>query len=85
MWRRAATLAMPAAFAWLLQSGALAQNAPASTQAPGCTVSGSVTASRLPLPGVVISLVTADAQPIDLSSSGPDGGYTVRVPGPSIS
>ncbi len=72
---------MPAAFAALVQSGALAQNGGASTQAPGCTVSGIVTAaSRAPLPGVVVSLKTADDQPADVSSSGVDGSYTLKVP-----
>jgi hypothetical protein len=74
---------MPAAFAWTLQSGALAQNAPAGAQTQaGCTVSGTVTASGRPLPGVVLSLGTADAQPADVSSSAPDGTYMIRVPGP---
>jgi hypothetical protein len=81
-WRRAATFAMPAAFAWMLQSGALAQNAPAGAQAPGCTVSGTVMASHVPLPGVVLSLGVAGAQTADVSSSAPDGSYMIRVPGP---
>ena len=71
---------MPAAFAALLQSGALAQNATPSAQTPGCGVGGIVTASRIPLPGVVVSLTTADDRPVDVSSTGADGAYAIKVP-----
>ncbi|PYR58527.1 MAG: hypothetical protein DMF91_17030, partial [Acidobacteria bacterium] len=80
IWRRAVTLAMPAACAALLQSGVLAQNATPSAQVSGCGVGGIVTASRIPLPGVVVSLTTGDDQPVDVSSSGPDGAYAIKVP-----
>ena len=83
-------LAMPAALAALLQSDALAQIAASSSQAPGCTISGIATAApslepvrgpRAVLPGVVVSLKTADDQPADISSSALDGAYSLNVPG----
>ena len=50
-------------------------------QAPsGCTVSGSVTASRQPLPGVVVTLRDGQGRALDVSSSGADGSFVINAP-----
>ena len=58
----------------------------AGTQTPSapqeCIVAGTVSAGRTPLPGVVVSLTTADNQPADVTSTGADGAYALKVPGP---
>src|SRR5262249_50949602 len=52
-------------------------------QAPAmCTVSGTVTSGRAPLPGVVVSIAGADDKPLDISSSGLDGSYALKIPAP---
>ncbi|HYM26473.1 MAG TPA: TonB-dependent receptor [Vicinamibacterales bacterium] len=49
-------------------------------QAPSeCVVGGTITSGSIPLPGVVVSLTGADGQPIDVSSSGADGSYVLRM------
>src|SRR5207248_9765745 len=45
-----------------------------------CVVSGAITASGQSLPGVVVSLVDANGNTIDASSSGPDGTFAVKAP-----
>src|SRR5262249_52474979 len=70
-----ALVGLPAVFAALLQAGAVAQNAPAP-----CTVAGVVAAKGTPLPGVVVSLLGADDVAADVTASGPDGAYTLKVP-----
>jgi trimeric autotransporter adhesin len=47
-----------------------------------CTITGIVTSGRTALPGVVISLATSDRQPVDATSSAPDGSYALNIPGP---
>jgi hypothetical protein len=50
-------------------------------QAPSvCTVRGSVTASRQPLPGVVVTLQDGQGRTLDASSSGADGSFVVNTP-----
>ena len=50
-------------------------------QAPsGCTVHGSVSASRQPLPGVVVTLRDGEGHTLDASSSGADGSFVVNAP-----
>jgi hypothetical protein len=44
-------------------------------------VSGTITAGRVALPGVVVTLSGADNQPLDVTSSGPDGRYALKSPG----
>nr|ADC36062.1 hypothetical protein [uncultured bacterium 213] len=62
-----------------MRAGEDAQAGPAA----GCSIAGSVTASsRIPLPGVVLSLATADGQVVDVTSSAADGSFLVKVPGP---
>ncbi len=80
--RQGAVVVICGALAATFQSGMFAQN----SQPAACTVGGLVTAGRVPLPGVVLSLIgsggqTGDAtQTLDLSSSGPDGTYTLKAP-----
>jgi hypothetical protein len=51
-------------------------------QAPDtCIVAGTVASNRVPLPGVVVSLTGGD-RAVDVSSSGVDGAFAVRAPGP---
>ncbi len=68
-------LAGAAALGAMLSSSLRAQSSPA------CSISGTITAGTTPLPGVVVSLVNGDGQQIDLTSSAPDGTYTLRVTG----
>jgi TonB-dependent receptor-like protein len=51
-------------------------------QAPACTVAGAITSDRIPLPGVLVTLVSSDDRAVDVSSSAPDGTYALRVPLP---
>jgi trimeric autotransporter adhesin len=74
--RRVASAVAAAALAGVLGSVLRAQT-PSS-----CAVAGTITSARSPLPGVVISLLGADDQPVDVTSTAPDGTYVVRVPGP---
>ena len=48
-----------------------------------CIVGGTITSGRTPIPGVVVSVVDAQNKPLDVSSSGPDGTYALRLPGPA--
>ena len=45
-----------------------------------CSISGVVSAQRTPLPGVVVSLTGAEGKSIDVSSSGPDGSFSLKAP-----
>jgi trimeric autotransporter adhesin len=55
-----------------------------SAQSPAaCAVAGTITSSRLPLPGVVVTLVDADGRTLDASSSAPDGTYALKPPSSS--
>lgn len=47
-----------------------------------CTISGRATAQGTPLPGVTVVVATSDGRPVAETSSGVDGTFTVRVPGP---
>jgi len=49
--------------------------------AAGCGIAGTITSNGIALPGVVISLTTVDQQPVDITSSGADGSYTLKLPG----
>ena len=50
-------------------------------QAPsGCAIHGSVSASRQPLPGVVVTLRDGEGRTLDASSSGADGSFVLNVP-----
>lgn len=50
-------------------------------QAPsGCTVAGVISSARTLLPGVVVSLVGPDQKIVDITSTGADGAYALKVP-----
>lgn len=49
---------------------------------PSCSVAGTIASGRTPLPGVVVSIVTDDEQPVDVTSTGSDGTYGLRLAGP---
>ena len=58
----------------------LAPALPFAQSAANCVVGGIVTANRIPLPGVVVSLVGPDRHVVDVSSTGTDGAYTLKAP-----
>jgi trimeric autotransporter adhesin len=45
-------------------------------------VAGVVASARTPLPGVVVSILNSDGQPVDTTSTGTDGRYGLRLTGP---
>ena len=55
---------------------------PLAQSAPGCSIAGTITSTRTPLPGVVVSVVDGDSRAVDVSASGVDGSYGLRLPGP---
>jgi trimeric autotransporter adhesin len=84
-----AVAALLALFQQAPQPPALPQTAPAPVQgsaaASACTINGTLTSGKVPLPGVVLTLTnnaTPDAQPVDVTASNPDGSYALKVPGP---
>jgi len=56
--------------------------APAAQSPANCSIAGTITSGRTPLPGVVVSVADGDGRAIDVSASGTDGGYGLRIPGP---
>ena len=50
---------------------------------PACSVGGTITSGRMPLPGVVVSVVDADGRVADTSTSALDGSYTVPSRSPA--
>ena len=56
--------------------------APLAQSAPSCSIGGTIASSRTPLPGVVVSVIDADGRTVDVSASGVDGVYGLRIPGP---
>jgi hypothetical protein len=62
---------------------ALALLAPAvarAQDAPGCVVTGTVTAGTLPLPGVALTFISADPKVARATSTNGDGTYLVKLP-----
>jgi trimeric autotransporter adhesin len=55
---------------------------PLAQTAPACSLSGTIASTRIPLPGVVVSLLDADGRALDVSASGTDGTYALKIPGP---
>ena len=53
---------------------------PGAQARSGCAVHGSVTASRQPLPGVVVTLRDGQGRTLDVSSSGADGSFVINAP-----
>jgi hypothetical protein len=61
----------------------IASASPASAQeSAACTVSGSITTGATPLPGVSLTLVNAAGDIVGAGSSGSDGRYVLKAPGP---
>ena len=55
---------------------------PLAQSVAGCSIAGTITSTRTPLPGVVVSLLDADGRAVDVSASGADGAYALKIPGP---
>jgi len=55
---------------------------PLAQSVAGCSVGGTIASTRTPLPGVVISVLDADSHAVDVSASGVDGAYALKIPGP---
>ena len=49
--------------------------------ADACSIAGTVTSSRTPLPGVTLTLTAADGRTIESTSTGADGTFLLRVRG----
>src|SRR5437868_12088862 len=62
-----------------LLAAALCPAFPLAQSASECVVGGTIASGSTPLPGVVVSLVAEDGKPIDVSSTGPDGSYALRL------
>ena len=71
------------AFGACIAGAALHPALPRAQSSPACVVAGTITSSRLPLPGVVVTLVDADGRTLDSSSSAPDGTYALTLPSAS--
>ncbi|MGH9144869.1 MAG: carboxypeptidase regulatory-like domain-containing protein, partial [Vicinamibacterales bacterium] len=56
--------------------------APHAQSPAACSIGGTITSARTPLPGVVISALGADGRAVDVSASGVDGAYALKIPGP---
>ncbi len=56
--------------------------APQAQSSAACSIGGTITSARTPLPGVVISAQGADGRAVDVSASGVDGGYALKIPEP---
>ncbi len=63
-------------------AAALYPIAPLAQTATTCSIAGTITSTRTPLPGVVVSAIDADGRAVDISSSNVEGAYALRVPGP---
>jgi hypothetical protein len=55
--------------------------APFAQSAASCSIGGTITSTRTPLPGVVISAFDAEGRSVDVSASSVDGAYALRIPG----
>ena len=53
----------------------------AQSSATTCSIAGTITSGRTPLPGVVVSVLDGDGRAVDVSASGVDGAYGLRIPG----
>ena len=63
-----------------LVAAALSPALPFAQTGSTCVVGGAITANRIPLPGVVVTLVGSDQHVVDVSSTGADGTYVLKVP-----
>ncbi len=56
--------------------------APSAQSSATCSIAGTITSGRTPLPGVVVSALDGDGRAVDVSASGVDGAYGLKIPGP---
>ena len=75
---RSVRLARALWFACLL-AAALCPAFPLAQSPSECVIGGTIASGATPLPGVVVSLVGADGQTMDVSSSAADGSYALRL------
>ena len=52
---------------------------PRAQSPAACVVGGTITSGMQPLPGVAVMLAGGDGQPLDVTSTAPDGTYAFRV------
>jgi hypothetical protein len=87
-WRGAAALLLACMTAGLPASGQAAaagaqQALPAGAQqAPKCTIAGTATSGRSRLPGVLVTIIPRTRVAPRVTTTGPDGTYSVEIPGP---
>jgi trimeric autotransporter adhesin len=68
--------------ALLLLVAALDPIVPNAQTVPGCLIGGTITSTRMPLPGVVVTVVDPDNHPVDVAASAEDGAYALKIPAP---
>jgi hypothetical protein len=51
-------------------------------QSGGCSIGGTISSAQMPLPGVVIAALDAESRTVDVSASGVDGAYILKIPRP---
>jgi len=71
-------VAIPAA---CLIAAAIYPALPHAQTAPACSVGGIIASGRTLLPGVVVSVVDSENHAIDVTASGADGAYALKIPG----
>ena len=55
---------------------------PAAQSVAGCSIGGTITSTRTPLPGVVVTVLDPDSRPVDVGASTVDGAYALKIPAP---
>jgi hypothetical protein len=51
-------------------------------QSASCSIGGTISSTQVPLPGVVVSAFDEGGRAADVSASGTDGAYALKIPGP---
>src|SRR5947208_2028967 len=67
-------------FSVCLLGAALFSARPLAQAPDSCAIAGAISASRLPLPGVVVTLIDGEGRVVDSTSSAPDGTYALKLP-----
>src|SRR4051794_9606548 len=67
-------------FSLCLLGAALFTARPLAQATDSCAIAGAISASRFPLPGVVVTLIDGEGRVVDSTSSAPDGTYALKLP-----